>query len=235
MLFTAETYGRHIVGITEDDTVFSVSKLFFAYGLGNSVSIPFRYGATTVLLSDRPTPEMVLETIARFQPTLFFGVPTQYNSLLKKMNGTRFPSIRACASAGEALPPEVFRRWKEKTGLEILDGIGSTEALHIFISNQPGDIKEGASGKLVPGFEARIVDFAGKETQSGETGHLLIRGRSVTPGYWNRPLENAEKIDREGWFRTGDMYCQRGRLFRLPGPRRRHAQGRRNLGFPGGD
>lgn len=217
MLFTAETYGRHIVQIAEDDVVFSVSKLFFAYGLGNSVSLPFRHGASTVLLADRPTPERVLETISRHQPTIFFGVPTLYNSLLKRMNGTRFPSIRACASAGEALPPEVFRRWKEKTGLEILDGIGSTEALHIFISNRPDDVREGSSGKLVPGFEAKIIDFKGEETATGETGQLLIRGRSLTPGYWNRPEENAEKMDKDGWFRTGDMYCESDGYFTYQG------------------
>ena len=217
MLFTAETYGRHIVKISENDIVFSVSKLFFAYGLGNSISLPFRHGATTVLLSGRPSPDKVMETISTCRPTIFFGVPTQYNSLLKKMNGTRFPSIRACASAGEALPPEVFRRWKEKTGLEILDGIGSTEALHIFISNRPGDVKEGASGKLVPGFEAKIVDFMGDEVQPGDTGNLLIRGRSLTPGYWNRPEENAAKMDKDGWFRTGDMYSKTDDYFTYHG------------------
>ena len=211
MLFTADTYGKHIAKITEKDTVFSVSKLFFAYGLGNSLSLPFRYGASSVLLSAPPSPENILDVITKYRPTLFFGVPTQYNSLMKKMNGTRFPSIRACASAGEALPPEVLRRWKEKTGLDILDGIGSTEALHIFISNRQDDVKAGTSGKLVPGFEAKIVDTDGIPVPEGETGHLLIRGRSLTPGYWNRPEENAAKIDDQGWFRTGDMYsCWEG-------------------------
>lgn len=217
MMFTADTYGRHVVQIAEDDIVFSVSKLFFAYGLGNSISIPFRHGASTVLLSDRPMPEKVMETISRFEPTLFFGVPTLYNSLLKKMNGTKFPSIRACASAGEALPPEVFRKWQEKTGLRILDGIGSTEALHIFISNFGDEVKAGTSGKLVPGFEAKIVDHEGNIVEEGETGYLLIRGRSVTPGYWNRPEANAEKIDKDGWFRTGDMYSEEEGFFTYQG------------------
>lgn len=217
MLFTAESYGRHIVRITEDDIVFSVSRLFFAYGLGNSLSLPFRHGASTVLLSSPPSPENVMDVLAHYQPTLFFGVPTQYNSLLKRMNGTRFPSIRACASAGEALPPEVFRKWKEKTGLPILDGIGSTEALHIFISNRGEEFREGTSGKLVPGFEAKIVDASGDEVPAGETGHLLIRGRSLTPGYWNRPQENAEKIDANGWFHTGDMYSQEDGFFTYQG------------------
>ncbi len=206
MFFTAKAYGQHIAKITENDTVFSVSKLFFAYGLGNSLSLPFSHGASSVLLSEPPSPERIMNIISNYQPTLFFGVPTQYNSLLKKMNGTRFPSIRACASAGEALPPEVFQRWKEKTGLNILDGIGSTEALHIFISNRQDDVKEGCSGKLVPGFEAKIVDNAGNPVPDGETGQLLIRGQSLTPGYWNRPEENLSKMAADGWFRTGDMY-----------------------------
>ncbi len=211
MLFTADAYARHIAKITDEDLVFSVSKLFFAYGLGNSLSLPFRHGASTVLLSELPTPDRVMRVIVNKKPTLFFGVPTQYNSILKRMNGTRFPSIRICASAGEALPPEVFRRWKKQTGLEILDGIGSTEALHIFMSNRENDVREGTSGKVVPGFEAKIVDPSGNTLPEGETGHLLIRGRSLTTGYWNRPEENALKFNREGWFRTGDMYsCVEG-------------------------
>lgn len=208
MIFTADAYGRHVLNITEDDTVFSVSKLFFAYGLGNSLSFPFRHGASTILLSDRPSPENVMDTLVTHQPTIFFGVPTQYNSVLKKMSASRFETLRLCASAGEALPPEVFRKWKEKTGLAILDGIGSTEALHVFISNRPDDVKEGTSGRLVPGYEAKIVDDDDNEVAPGESGHLLIRGRSITPGYWNRPEENEKKIDDKGWFRTGDMYSE---------------------------
>jgi len=213
MLFAADAYGLQVLGATEEDIVFSVSKLFFAYGLGNSLSIPFLCGASTVLLPDRPTPENVIRTLLAHHPTLFFGVPTQYNSLLKKMNGLRFPSLRLCASAGEALPLEVFRRWKEKTGLSILDGIGSTEAVHIFISNYPDNVREGTSGRLVPGYEAKVVDFFGKEVPPGEPGHLLIRGRSLTPGYWNRPKENAERFDEKGWFKTGDMYSQKDGYF----------------------
>lgn len=217
MLFTADSYGRQVVGITEEDTVFSVSKLFFAYGLGNSLSMPFRHGASTVLLSGPPSPENVMKILLDYRPTLFFGVPTQYNSLLKKMNETQFPSLRVCASAGEALPPEVFRRWKEKTGLSILDGIGSTEALHIFISNRNHDVREGTSGKPVPGYEAKVVDLAGNEAPPGEPGHLLIRGRSLTPGYWNRPEENAAKMGGDGWFSTGDMYTQTDGYFAYQG------------------
>lgn len=175
------------------------------------MAFPFRHGASTVLLSDPPSPDRVMNVILEQKPTLFFGVPTQYNFLLKRMNGTRFPSLRMCASAGEALPPEVFSKWREKTGLEILDGIGSTEALHIFMSNREDDVKEGSSGTLVPGFEARIVDSLGELVPDGKTGHLLIRGRRLTMGYWNRPEENASKFDSKGWFRIGDMYsCSEG-------------------------
>lgn len=206
MLHTADSYARNILSISSDDVCFSVSKMFFAYGLGNSISFPLRFGASTVLLSTAPTPEVVMETITRFRPSVFFGVPTQYNSLLKKMDDHKFDSIKLCASAGEALPPEVFNKWVEKTGLQILDGIGSTEALHIFISNRVEDNRPGTSGKLVPGYEAKIVDDDVKPVFTGETGHLLIRGPSVTPGYWNKPEENASKILEDGWFRTGDMY-----------------------------
>ena len=191
MLHTADCYARNILDITSDDVCFSVSKMFFAYGLGNSISFPLRFGASTVLLSTPPTPESVMETLMKFRPSVFFGVPTQYNSLLKKLDGQRFDSIRLCASAGEALPPEVFNKWKEKTGLQILDGIGSTEALHIFISNRVGNNRPGTSGQLVPGYEARIVDDDVQPAPVNETGHLLIRGASVTPGYWNKPEENA--------------------------------------------
>ncbi|MBF0508518.1 MAG: benzoate-CoA ligase family protein [Deltaproteobacteria bacterium] len=206
LVFTADSYAKNVLNITEDDVCFSVSKLFFAYGLGNGLTFPLRFGATAVLLSDPPTPEKVIETLTKYQPSVFFGVPTQYNSLLKNLDGARFPSIRICVSAGEALPPEILRQWKANTGLDILDGIGSTEALHIFISNLSGDIKEGTSGRMVPGYEAKIVDDEDKAVQPGETGHLLIRGTSITPGYWNRPEVNAEKILPDGWFRTGDMY-----------------------------
>ncbi|WP_028322335.1 benzoate-CoA ligase family protein [Desulfatiglans anilini] len=217
LLFIANAYGRNVLHITEEDKLFSVSKLFFAYGLGNSLAIPFRYGAPVVLLSDRPSPDNVLQIIQEQQPTIFFGVPTQYNSLLKKIDQIRFESIRLCASAGEALPPEVLRKWREKTGLTILDGIGSTEAMHIFISNLQDDVLEGTSGRLVPGFQAKIVDLSGKEVPQGVPGHLLIRGRSITPGYWKRPEENAEKMLEGGWFRTGDIYSQVGGYFTYQG------------------
>jgi benzoate-CoA ligase family protein len=208
MLVTADQYAKNVLQITENDVCFSVSKLFFAYGLGNNLTFPLRFGASAVLLSDPPLPEKVVGTLEKFRPTVFFGVPTQYNSVLKKVENLNLTGLRQCVSAGEALPPEIFRQWKATTGLEILDGIGSTEALHIFISNRHGDVREGTSGRMVPGYDARIVDDDGKEVPEGETGHLLIRGLSLTPGYWNRPEVNEEKFLADGWFRTGDMYSQ---------------------------
>jgi benzoate-CoA ligase family protein len=217
MLYTADNYAKSVLQISEDDVCFSVSKLYFAYGLGNSVSFPLRFGASAVLLADMPTPDNVLDTLEKFEPTVFFGVPTQYNSVLKKIDTLHLPGLRACVSAGEALPPEILKQWRVKTGLDILDGIGSTEALHIFISNRAGDVKEGTSGRLVPGYEARVVDDSGKELPNGETGHLVIRGGSITPGYWNRPEDNAERILEGGWFKTGDMYSKEGDYFTYHG------------------
>jgi benzoate-CoA ligase len=205
---TARLFGEGILGMTSDDVVFSAAKLFFAYGLGNGLTFPLRFGSTAVLLSDPPTPEKVINTLVTYRPTVFFGVPTMYNSLLKKMNGEDTSSLRLCVSAGEALPPEIFKQWQAKTGCEIVDGIGSTEALHIFISNRPGATKEGSSGSLVPGYEAKIVDEEGSDVPAGETGHLLIRGSSITLGYWNRPEQNREKMLEDGWFKTGDMYSR---------------------------
>lgn len=213
MLFTAHTYAKQVLDIREEDVCFSVSKLFFAYGLGNGLTFPIRFGASAVLLSDPPTPEKVIETLLTYRPTVFFGVPTMYNSLLKKMEPTEFPGLRLCVSAGEALPPEIYKQWKLKTGVEIVDGIGSTEALHIFISNRPGEVKEGSSGSVVPGYEAKIVNDEGIEVPPGETGHLVIKGESLTPGYWNRPEQNRERILEGGWFRTGDVYSRENGCF----------------------
>ncbi len=208
MVYSADNYAKKVLNIDEDDVCFSVSKLFFAYGLGNGLFFPLRAGASVVQLSDPPSPEAVMGIVEKFKPTVFFGVPTQYNSVIKKMGAksTLFGSVRMCVSAGEALPPEIFNTWKELTGIEILDGIGSTEALHIFISNQKGKVKPGTSGTVVPGYEAKILDDMGDEAPVGEAGHLIIRGESITKGYWNRPEENAEKVMEDGWFSTGDMY-----------------------------
>ena len=209
---TCEHYAVGILGLGEDDRCYSAAKLFFAYGLGNAMTFPLWVGGTAILDARRPTPATTFETIETLRPTAYFGVPTLYAAQLQALDaagqdGPDLSSLRLCVSAGEALPPDLFRRWKAATGLEILDGIGSTEALHIFISNAPGDVKPGTTGRVVPGYEARIVDEAGAEAEPGEAGQLEVRGASTTPGYWNRPeLEGRTIVD--GWLRTGDQYVR---------------------------
>ena len=188
MVVTCVQYAQGVLGMTEQDVCFSAAKLFFAYGLGNAMTFPLWCGATAVLSDQRPSPDMTFDLIDRFQPTLYFGVPTLYAAQLlaleqEKEQGPRaFPSLRACVSApAKPLPAEVFRRWKEHTGLTILDGIGSTELLHIFISNRPDDYQPGSSGRPVPGYEAKIVDESGNPVAAGELGRLLIRGSPGRP------------------------------------------------------
>jgi benzoate-CoA ligase family protein len=208
MVVTSHQYGTQTLGVTESDVCFSAAKLFFAYGLGNGMTFPLWAGATSVLLDGRPTPESTFETIEAFKPTLYFGVPTLYGAQLQALERLKpdLSSVRYCVSAGEALPPEIFRRWKEETGLEILDGIGSTEALHIFISNRPGTVKPGSSGTLVPGYEAIVVDENRTELPTGEPGWLLIRGGSMAKYYWRNPEKTAATMLAEGWLNTGDTY-----------------------------
>ena len=208
MVVSSHCYGTRTLGVGEADVCFSAAKLFFAYGLGNGMTFPLWAGATAVLLDGRPTPESTFETIEEFKPTLFFGVPTLYAAQLNAL-GKRKPdvsSVRLCVSAGEALPAEIFRRWREETGLVILDGIGSTEALHIFISNRADEYKPGSSGKLVPGYEAVIVDEHGRELPAGEPGRLLIRGRSMAKYYWRNPEKTAGTMLDGEWLNTGDTY-----------------------------
>ncbi len=208
MVATSQLYGADVLGVREDDVCFSAAKLFFAYGLGNGMTFPLWVGATSVLLDARPTPQSTFATIERFRPTLFFGVPTLYAAQLQALEGARpdLSSVRLCVSAGEALPADIFRRWKERTGLTILDGIGSTEALHIFISNREGDLRPGTSGKVVPGYEARIVLEGGREAPQGETGRLHIRGPSTAAYYWNNPEKTASTMLEGDWLDTGDTY-----------------------------
>lgn len=207
--FTADVYARQVLQISSEDLCFSASKLFFAYGLGNSLSFPFRAGAGVVLFPGKATALEVCKIISSYRPSLFFGVPTLYNLMLKTLNETdSLKSLRLCASAGEALPAATYLSWKKLTGLEIIDGIGSTEALHIFIANRPGAVRPGTSGYLVPPYEARIVDNDGVPVASGEPGHLLIRGKSTAPFYWNRPDKTAQTMLAYGWLRTGDIYIE---------------------------
>jgi benzoate-CoA ligase len=208
MLVAADQYARMTIGLEESDVSFSVAKLFFAYGLGNGLYFPLRTGGTTVLLGDRPVPEKVFQVIDRYQPTVFYGVPTSYAALLhqaEKDGRTSLGRVRMCISAGETLPRHIFLRWRERFQVEILDGIGSTEILHIFISNWPGKAKAGSTGQLVPGYEARIVDDDRHDLPPGHVGTLLIRGDSIAAGYWNKH-EATKQTFRGEWIDTHDKF-----------------------------
>lgn len=210
MPFCAATYGRNVLSITAEDRFYSVAKIFFAYGLGNSVSFPFAVGATTILWGGPSTAPNVYGVIERHRPTLFFSVPTNFGMLLAhQRDGADFDlsRIRHAVSAGEALPPALFDRFQRRFGIEILDGIGSTEALHMFISNRPGHIRVGSSGLVVPGYEARLVDDRGEAVARGETGNLLISGDSICAAYWNQRDRTKATIEGQ-WIRTGDKYSQ---------------------------
>ena len=211
MWICCETYGKHVLGILPEDRCFSVAKLFFAYGLGNAQYFPFHVGATAVLFAGRPTPDAVFEQVKRHAPTLFFGVPTAYANMLAAMDrpesAASFASVRACASAGESLPGPIFEKWRARTGLEILDGIGSTEICHIFLSNRPGAARPGSTGVAVPGYDLRLVDETGSDAPRGELGDLLVRGDSTAALYWNKH-EQTKHTMRGDWIRTGDRYWQ---------------------------
>jgi benzoate-CoA ligase family protein len=207
-----DNYARSVLGLTSEDTLLSASKFFFAYGLGNSVLYPFGVGGSVVLLPDRPLPDTIFQAISKYRPTVFFGVPTLYSSLLQIKDAEKkydLSSLRICTSAGEALPKEIFHEWKRRFGIEILDGIGSTELLHIFISNRPGDVKPGSSGKIVPGYSARIVDDEGRDLPDGEVGTLLVKGESIAAFYWRHHEKTKTSMLGE-WFNTGDKYYRDG-------------------------
>jgi 4-hydroxybenzoate-CoA ligase/benzoate-CoA ligase len=205
---TAVHYGQQVLGITEADVTYSAAKLFFAYGLGNGMTFSLHVGATSVLLKDRPTPEAVMAILKDHQPTIFYGVPTLYGTILadpqykRETGSTR---LRACVSAGEALPEDVGRRWEERFGAAILDGLGSTEMLHIFLSNRHGEVRYGTSGKPVPGYDLKIVGDDGHEVPQGEMGELVVRGPSSAVAYWNQ-REKSLKTFRGEWTHTGDKY-----------------------------
>ena len=207
--YTCSTYAEQVLGQQETDVNFSTTKLFHAYGLGNALSFPFWTGATSVLLSGRPTPPAVLQTIQEKRPSLFFSAPTLYNALLNfaEFGSYDLSSIRHCVSAAESLPAEVWRRWQERTGLTILDGVGSTEMLHIYCSNRLDDVRPGSSGKPVPGYELRIVDEHGAATPAGEAGELLIKGDSALAFYWAQHDKTKRSLLGE-WFFSGDRYRQ---------------------------
>lgn len=210
MMETARLYGQGVLGIREDDVCFSAAKLFFAYGLGNGMSFPMAAGATTVLLAERPTPESVMRTLKTHRPTLFFGVPTLYGAMLaspqaQRENGS--DRLRLCVSAGEALPAEVGKTWKSRFGIDILDGVGSTEMLHIYVSNRIGDIRYGTTGRPVPGYDIRLVDDAGMAVADGDVGELLVKGPSASDGYWNQREKSRRTFEGE-WTRSGDKYTR---------------------------
>ena len=212
MWVCCETYGRTVLEIRPNDRCFSVAKLFFAYGLGNAQYFPFHVGASAVLFAGRPTPEAVFEQVKRHRPTLFFGVPTAFANMLAAIDAgaaADFSSVRLCASAGEALPAAILERWKSRTGTDILDGIGSTEICHIFLTNRRGDIHGGSSGKPVEGYEVRIVDEHGADVRPGELGDLLVRGDSTMAFYWNKHDATLSALRGE-WIRTGDKYQRDG-------------------------
>src|SRR4051794_36914304 len=211
---TAETYGAQVLGIQPGDLMFSAAKLFFAYGLGNSMSFPMAVGAASVLFPERPTPDAVLATMRRYQPTIFAGVPTLYAALLAhpeiaqgSTKGAGSDRLRRAISAGEPLPEHLGTSWRERVGCDILDGLGSTEMLHIFLSNRPDDIRYGTTGKPVPGYEVRIADESGHPVADGEPGELIVSGSSAAEGYWNQ-REKSRRTFRGEWTHTGDTYTR---------------------------
>ncbi len=210
LVHAADLVGNQIFAIGPDDLTFSASKLFFAYGLGNSLYFPARVGAASVLVPERIEPESAFEVIARERPTVFFAVPTLYARMLQVEGAERrydLSSLHLCVSSGEALPPAIFYAWKSRFGHELLDVVGSTEALHDFIANRPGQIRPGSSGKVIPGFEAKVVDECGNPVMPGTVGHLLVKAPTAAPYYWKRPAQTRATMLGE-WLRTGDMFYE---------------------------
>ena len=209
MVVCSETYARQVLDLRASDRVYSAAKLFFAYGLGNAGYFPMAAGAQSVLFAGRPTPEGVFEILSRHRPTIFFGVPTLYAGMLALKGAERYDlsSLRLCVSAGEALPPELYHRWRERFGVELLDGIGTTEILHIFLSNRPGAVRPGSTGLPVPGYEAAIVDDGGRPVPPGEIGNLRVRGDSTMAFYWNQHEKTKDCLLGQ-WIQTGDKYYQ---------------------------
>ena len=205
---TAELYGKGVLGIREDDVVYSVAKLFFAYGLGNAMTFPLHVGATAALLAERPTPEAVLNIMKDHQITIFYGVPTLYGAVLENETSGRksgSESLRLCASAGEALPEEIGKEWEKRFETPVLDGLGNTEMLHIFLSNRADDVRYGTSGKPVPGYDLRVVDEEGNDVAVGEIGELVISGPSSASAYWNQRDKSLGTF-QGAWTHSGDKY-----------------------------
>jgi len=210
MAYTEAAFGRNVLKLRDSDVCFSVPKIFFAYGFGNSITFPFSAGAATLLLPGQPKPAAIFAAIERFRPSVFFGLPTLYTSLTKADGAaaTDFSSLRMALSAAEVLSAEVFNAWKLLSGLGIVEGLGSTEELHIYLSNRPDKKKVGAAGLRVPGYEIALKDKDGREVGDNEEGIMWVRGDSSTPLYWNRPDKSAETIRDGGWIYTGDRFVR---------------------------
>jgi benzoate-CoA ligase family protein len=208
MAYTAASYARNVLHLSPDDLCFSVPKIFFAYGFGNSLTFPFSVGAASVLLPGQPKPAAILDVISQYHPTAFFALPTVYTALTKapEARSADFSSLRICLSAAEILAAEVFNDWKALTGIEIVEGLGSTEVLHIYLSNTVSAKKIGAAGRPVPGYEVVLKDMEGRTVSAGEEGTLWVRGDSNAPFYWNRPDKTAETMREGGWIYTGDRF-----------------------------
>jgi benzoate-CoA ligase len=210
--WTAELYGKPVLGLTEDDVCFSAAKMYFAYGLGNALTFPLSVGATVLLMAERPTPDATFKRWTGqtgLKPTVFFGAPTGFAGMLAspRLPAREAVALRMCSSAGEALPGEIAQRFKAHFGCEIVDGIGSTEMLHIFISNRPGDIRYGTTGKPVEGYEIELRGEDGQPVAVGEVGDLYIKGPSTATMYWGNPEKSAETF-RDGWTKSGDKYSR---------------------------
>ena len=210
MAYTAQSYARHVLAVQPNDRCFSVPKIFFAYGVGNSLVFPFAAGASSVLLPGQPKPDKIFKCITQYRPTIFFGLPTLYTALTKapEVGAADLSSLRLSISAAEVLSPDVFEAWKAISGLEIIEGLGSTEALHIYLSNSIDAKKLGAAGRRVPGYELALKDVEGKEVADEQEGILWVRGHSSAPCYWNRPDKTNETMREEGWLYTGDRFIR---------------------------
>lgn len=211
ILYSANTYFKEVLNLNEKDVIYSASKLFFGYGQGNSIWGPLRWGSSVVLYPGRPYPEKIFEIIEKYKVSVLFAAPTHYNAMIRQMEKEEvkydLSSLRLCVSAGEALPPIIYKKWKEKVGVEVLDGLGNTEIFHIFISNRPGDAKPGSSGKPVTGYEVKIVKdpYGLEEVPVNEVGILMAKGGSIAIGYWNK-YEKTKKTFIGEWLNTGDTY-----------------------------
>ena len=210
LYWTAELYGKAVLGLRESDVVFSAAKLFFAYGLGNGLSFPLSVGASVVLMAERPTPQAVFKRLLDHQPTVFYGAPTGYGGMLAApdLPPKHRVSLRLCSSAGEALPRDIGERWTAHFGVEIIDGIGSTEMLHIFLSNRPGDVRYGTTGLPVPGYEVQLRNEDGSViTGPNQIGDLYIQGPSAALMYWNNRAKSRDTF-QGGWTKSGDKYTR---------------------------